>query len=366
MISKLQITNFQSHRDTTLRFGNGVNVILGVSQHGKTAILRALRLLTDNRPMGASYYSDFAPDKGITDVTLILDDGTEVGITKEIKRNGTEKSVVESAYSVNNLEFAGNRDQVPDQVKAALNMTSLNVQRQFDAPFLIASTPGEIARTINRITKLEDVDGWVADLTSEINQANRDVARLTEEVRKEAETSKKYDDIPVTEVVVKELMVLDTECISLRNSLLVLMQLSNDLNQSNHDVEYLQEIMVADRYVAKAERLQKAIDDAELLANMLSGCDVLQEVIEGHTLALRDLEAIDAELGKTEIDYATISCLDSIIALLDSAETDVAKSSKELDTIKDKYAGWLGKEGICPTCFSAMTPSQLQAIKEHL
>ena len=39
MIKSIQLKNFQSHRDTTLRLSPGVNVIVGDPQNGKTAIL---------------------------------------------------------------------------------------------------------------------------------------------------------------------------------------------------------------------------------------------------------------------------------------------------------------------------------------
>jgi len=42
MINSLTIQNFQSHKNTTLEFDNGINIIIGQSDSGKTAIIRAL------------------------------------------------------------------------------------------------------------------------------------------------------------------------------------------------------------------------------------------------------------------------------------------------------------------------------------
>jgi len=55
MIKYLQIQNFQSHKDSLLEFDPGVNVIVGSSDSGKTAVIRALRWLVWNRPSGDAF-----------------------------------------------------------------------------------------------------------------------------------------------------------------------------------------------------------------------------------------------------------------------------------------------------------------------
>ena len=42
MIDKIKIENIQSHKNTELNLSNGINVIVGSSNNGKSAILRAL------------------------------------------------------------------------------------------------------------------------------------------------------------------------------------------------------------------------------------------------------------------------------------------------------------------------------------
>ena len=54
-IKNLRIINFQSHKNTTMNFSNGLNVIVGESDVGKTAIIRALKWVLFNEPKGASF-----------------------------------------------------------------------------------------------------------------------------------------------------------------------------------------------------------------------------------------------------------------------------------------------------------------------
>ena len=49
MIKSVSIQNFESHEDTTVHFGEGMNLIVGLSNSGKSAIIRALACVVDNR-----------------------------------------------------------------------------------------------------------------------------------------------------------------------------------------------------------------------------------------------------------------------------------------------------------------------------
>ena len=65
MIKSLKIENFQSHKDSYLEFSNGINIISGKSNNGKTAILRALNWVITNRPQGIAFKSTFSDKKEI-------------------------------------------------------------------------------------------------------------------------------------------------------------------------------------------------------------------------------------------------------------------------------------------------------------
>ena len=65
MIQSLKIINFQSHEDSTLDFVPGVNMILGASDSGKSAIIRALKWLVWNRPNGDAYRSNWGGETSV-------------------------------------------------------------------------------------------------------------------------------------------------------------------------------------------------------------------------------------------------------------------------------------------------------------
>ena len=64
MIHSIKIQNIQSHKDTQLEFNPGINAIVGSSNNGKSAILRALYWVVYNRPLGTdNLLSHWAFDK---------------------------------------------------------------------------------------------------------------------------------------------------------------------------------------------------------------------------------------------------------------------------------------------------------------
>ena len=79
MIKKIQIQNFQSHKETTLKLDPGVNIIVGTTDSGKTSILRALRWVIWNRPSGDDFRSWWG---GNTSVEVIINE-----------RNSPEQSI---------------------------------------------------------------------------------------------------------------------------------------------------------------------------------------------------------------------------------------------------------------------------------
>ena len=122
MLNKIKIENFQSHKKTELDLVPGVNVVVGKSNSGKTAILRALKWLVFNRPLGFRFHSEFT------------DDPTFVSIEDEINEIGMEKDKNGAIYYVGEQSFEKMGTDIPDLAKEALNLTELNFSDQLNKP----------------------------------------------------------------------------------------------------------------------------------------------------------------------------------------------------------------------------------------
>jgi predicted ATP-dependent endonuclease of OLD family len=173
MIEKLSISNFQSHRKTELSFSPGVNVIVGQSRKGKSAILRALGFVILNKPSGESVISHWAFDeKGKQKYDCLVEIELDNSFSTITRRKGKDNSYIYGVPDENEANgfkakiLTAIGKDMPEEVQKLLNMTELNIQKQLDQPFLLSESAGEIARYFNNIIRLEDIDKMLSGADS--------------------------------------------------------------------------------------------------------------------------------------------------------------------------------------------------------
>lgn len=161
MLKKIKLRNFRTHKSSDLEFCSGVNGIIGISSSGKTNILRALKMLAKNRPIGDGVIFRDAKTKE----ALIETEWSDVGTIKMVKASDSKKSY----YQINDDEpFRKMGTTVPEQVTDALFLSDLNVLGQYDGPFLIFSSPGDISKAINDSTGAGEFDVWISNINNRI------------------------------------------------------------------------------------------------------------------------------------------------------------------------------------------------------
>lgn len=173
MFKTLEIRNFQSHKNTKIDFSSGVNVITGSSNSGKTAILRSLNWIINNRPRGTSF---IRRGQKKSEVVLFVGDNTvETGISRH-------RSDVDNCYSVatekTSVEFEAIGSDVPREVSDIINFSEINIQEQLSPYFLVLDSPGKIALFLNSVTHLDEVDKIVRLLSSKVKGSEATLVRL--------------------------------------------------------------------------------------------------------------------------------------------------------------------------------------------
>ncbi len=144
MLQKIEINNFQSHKNSVLEFDKGVNIIVGTSDSGKSSIMRAINKVLRNRPLGDGFCSYWGGKTSI----LLQTENVEIEWTKSNP----------DAYRLNDTEFKAFGTDVPEEIKQELNMDLVNIQNQHDSSFLISKSPGEVAQHFNKIAHLENIN----------------------------------------------------------------------------------------------------------------------------------------------------------------------------------------------------------------
>ena len=181
MIKSAKISNFQSHKDTELVFHEGLNVLTGGSDQGKTAIVRALIWAIQNKPGGSSFIRHGAKE---ATVELLLEEGYKI-----IRK----KSASSNTYELNDTIFTAFGVDVPEEIKKVLNMSSVNIQQQLDSIFLLSETPGAVAAHFNKVANLEVIDTSISYINSEVRSINGRIKHTTLDITGKLDELSKFE-----------------------------------------------------------------------------------------------------------------------------------------------------------------------------
>ena len=174
MIRNIKIENIQSHKKTEFEFSSGINAIVGSSNNGKSAVLRALYWAVYNRPLGTdTLLSHWATDKkgnqiAPMSVTVENDNGT-------VTRRRTK---TENQYIVNGMELNVVKADVPEQVEKLLCLGDTNIQKQQDAPFLLSMTSGQVAQYFNKTVRLDVIDKVLSNTESRRRKTANEIKQV--------------------------------------------------------------------------------------------------------------------------------------------------------------------------------------------
>jgi exonuclease SbcC len=175
-LKDVHICNFQSHVNSHITFHPGVNVIVGPTDSGKTAVFRALQWLFTNRPGGDHFRTRGGGD---TEVHVNFEDGA-VSRIRNKKFNG---------YVMGGNESIG----LPDDILEFFNMSPINFQNQLDSHFMLSLSPGQRGAMINEIANLNIIDSAVSRIKSIKSQEERDLRQIEGQISAaEAELDQYY------------------------------------------------------------------------------------------------------------------------------------------------------------------------------
>lgn len=376
MIKKIKIKSFQSHKETEISPSPGVNIIVGKNMSGKSALLRALRLLLYNKPEGSDFVS-----WGDTNTEITIEYGDHV--IRRIK--GKRKNV----YVVDGSEFTGFGRAVPKEVVDVLGVFpirvddvtyELNISSPHDPPFLVSETDAVKGKVFSRLG--ERLLGDLVRLDKAITRANTTLRGMN------SESGVLADEISAAESAIDVFSPLDgvEGKLQMCHSLLTrATAMEGDVDRLRSHSEMFKQVtagielgsrMVAvydfvdlDSKVSEAFDLQRDLEvltksreyliDIEATVNDLRAkrkvLDVIPEVAHAEKLLgeLKSLRSLSLDLQR----------VDSAMGQAESARERV---SGQLNKVLLEYQERLLKAKRCPICFGPVDEHDIERILEEL
>lgn len=197
-IDRVKIENFQSHVNTELTFSEGLNVIVGPSDQGKSAIIRAIKWVLYNEPRGTDFIR-----QGTNSVRVSLELSNGFTITRERTPSKNRYILTDPEDNTNIYEGFGN--EIPYEVIKAHGIpkivldtdisSSLNIGEQLEGPFLLSESGATRAKAIGRLTGLHIIDKSIRDSVTDLRRENQTRDRISAEINDIDEKLVEYKNI---------------------------------------------------------------------------------------------------------------------------------------------------------------------------
>jgi len=329
LFKELSIQHFQSHKKTNIQFSNGINSIVGISDSGKTAILRALYWAIYNRPLGNVDISDWNKDENeepikSTFVRVTTDKGIIERRKGKVKVNDESRKFNGYIVDGNNLEAVGT--SVPDIVTKMFNLDEVNFQGQFDPSFLLSNSAGEVARFFNSTIRLDLIDRILSKADSKRLETNKDKKKLEVEQDSINKEIAKFDWLEDAEILIDRIVKIENRIDDNENKY-------QEVCASIHDYE------ICVQRIKDTEVILSAIP-------IINKIDLVQESLEQKTERYERLQNLYEEYLEQNqiIGMADFSNAEKLIKQIDELNDKIEVKENEYEELKEsknEYNGLL-------------------------
>jgi len=345
MLKSVHIHNFQSHKDTTIDLSNGVNVFIGKSDAGKTALFRAINWVLTNRPGGNAFIRHGESD---CHVEITTTDNHTVKRAKN--RTGTTNN-----YVVDGTELNSIGTDVPVEVQQVLNIDFLNVQNQLDPPFLLSESSGQVARHLNAIANMDVIDVALKNITSKQRDNKRETTDTKNRVAELEISMSEFDYLDDMRVAVEEFEAIRTERTRVEGDFNALDKLIKAVGGLEEEIAECQQDIAYEPYLDEAIALHEAYMESYARATDLQKlCRQIEKQVEQVEMDEQDIKALpllDMSIGiwkekqEKEQEALDISKICATIIQVEAEMGDRQKRNAELETV-------LANEmpDVCPLC----------------
>lgn len=382
-IRKVIIENFQSHEYTLLEFSEGLNVIVGPSDQGKSAIIRAVKWALFNEPRGMDFIR-----AGTSSSKVTVELSNNYTIIRERSKSKNRYQVVDPEKNVKTFEGFGN--EVPQEVIHAHGIkkipleggtaSNLNIAEQLEGPFLLTESGSTRAKAIGRLVGVHIIDRAIKDCVIDLRRNHQTVERIRYESKEIGERLQEFEELSGIEERLwsTESILENVETAAAKEKRLV--QLEERLGKLSEEEEGVKEFLLQHNTLEELEDLvfeSFVLQEKWLRVNALGEklSKINQELYQSldildKTQHLAEVQNIISyvrdEKRKLETFFDLGQKLGQISVNIINEETELKQYTDQIDRYVKQYSLLLRQMGICPFCRSNIQEKNVEEIISHL
>lgn len=283
IIQSILIRNFESHKNTEIILGKGLNFFTGISDSGKSSIFRAVYWCLFNEPSGDSFRSHWG---GKTKVKITF---TDLAITR-IRSNKYNRYIL--FQNGKNSIFDAVGSGVPEEIKHAIAMDEINFNMQLDSHFLLSLSPGDVGRKLNSFVDLQAIDLTLKKGNHLLKEVQTQIKFTVENIQDLKTRLDSVPDLSHLEKLVSMIEKIEIDIQQRERDILKLNILINNLKEIEQDIFAMDfDSSSATVILEQAFQLEKRIRQTqEKYKNLLYQLDIFGKAERQIKVASLDLE----------------------------------------------------------------------------
>ena len=289
MIKSIKIKGLLVHKNTSLIFHPGVNVIVGPSGSGKTSLIRAIRLLAFNKPSGNNLIR-----KGAKKLYVAIK--VKGHLIERIKGRGVNQ------YILDGEKWTNPGTSVPAPVSRVLKLNDINIKNQFDQQYILSETPGQVAKRINQLVNLDKIDRVLEYISKRLRSKGRQLNVIEDRIKvveadldglqwaKQAKIDiekieRLYNGYQYYEQTIDKI----EECLELKN------EIENDIKEDKKLIRPIEKVLsTCENNLEKAEACERKITRIEILLEKIQSDSWNMDILK------KQIRTIESELSQID------------------------------------------------------------------
>jgi DNA repair exonuclease SbcCD ATPase subunit len=291
-IKQVKLINFQDHKETTVDFTEGVNLIVGSSDAGKSAILRAVNFVFQNDLRGNSFIR-----VGTTEcsVTIVFSDGVEI---TRVKSTDVNNYILKDENEELHV-FSKVASTVPEQIQKYLGNPPLDDKKrpiayadQMANLFLVDLNSSDLPRTLSELTGIQHLQTAAETLGKNARSYDRSIKERNDKIKKLNDNLVQYQYVDKD---YESISTIQSELNNLSNTL-------ENINKARNFIKINNEISSEAKKINNLSSKYKSLADIkpqiENLSNLLTSIKTSRINLSFHVKKTKEFKSTKADLDK--------------------------------------------------------------------